>query len=63
MIFRYMRPVDVNNGRKAAILNFINLKFLKMHPLLKTDNLFYSNGAATLSVFCDIPQYQACRGE
>ena len=28
------QPVEVNNGRWAAILNFIDLKFFKMHPLL-----------------------------
>ena len=63
MILRYMRPVEVNNGPKAAILNFIDLKFFKMHPLLNAYNLFYSNGVAILSGFHDIPQYQACRGE
>ena len=63
MIFHNIRPVEVNNGRQAAILNFINLKFFKMHPLLKPFNLFDSNGVAILSVFYDIPQYQACRGE
>ena len=36
----------MNNGRLAAILNFIALKFFKMHPLLKPHNLFYSNGVA-----------------
>ena len=46
----------MNNGRLAAILNFINLKFFKMHPLLKTYNLFYSNGVAILSGFLDILQ-------
>ena len=34
-----------------------------MHPLLKSYNLFYSNGVAILSGFRDIPQYQACLGE
>ena len=63
MIFRNMRPVEVNNGRYSAILNYIYLKFFKMHPLLKPYNLFYSNGVAILSSFRDIPQYQACRGE
>ena len=29
MIFRNMRPVKVNNGRKAAILNFTDLKFFQ----------------------------------
>ena len=48
MIFRNIRPVDVNNGRWAAILNFIDLKFFEMHPLLKPYNLFYSNGVAIL---------------
>ena len=56
MIFRNIRPVEVNNGREAAIFNFIDLKFLKMHPLLKPHNLFYSNGVAILSGFHDIPQ-------
>ena len=63
MIFPNMRPVKVNNGRYAAILNFSDLKFFKMHPLLKPNNLFYSNGVAIVSGFHDIPQYQACRGE
>ena len=48
---------------RAAILNFMDLKFFKMPPLLKPYNLFYSNGAAILSGFLDILQYQACRGE
>ena len=56
MIFRNIRPVEVNNGRWAVILNFIDLKFLKMHPLLKPYNLFYGNVAAILSGFHDIPQ-------
>ena len=56
MIFRNIRPVEVNYGRWAAILNFIYLKFFKMHSLLKPDNLFYSNGVAILSGFHDIPQ-------
>ena len=56
MTFCKMRPVEVNNGRKAAILNFIDLKFFKMHPLLKPYNLFYSKGVAILSGFHDIPQ-------
>ena len=46
-----------------AILNLINLKFFKMHPLPKPYNLFDSNGVAILSGFHDIPQYKACRGE
>ena len=37
-------------------MNFIDLKFFKMHPLLKTYNLFYSNGVAILSSFHDNPQ-------
>ena len=37
-------------------MNFINLKFFKIHPLLKPHNLFYSNGVAILSCFHDIPQ-------
>ena len=63
MIFRNIKPVKVNNGRQAAILNFIDLKFFKMHPLLKPCNLFDSNSVAILSGFHDILQYQACRGE
>ena len=55
MIFRNIRPVEANNGRWAAILNFINLNFFKMHPLLKPYNLFYSNGVAILSGFLYIP--------
>ena len=34
-----------------------------MHPLLKSYNLFYSNGVAILSGFHDILQYKACQGE
>ena len=56
MIFGNIRPVEVNNGRWAATLNFINLKLFKMHPLLEPYNLFYSNGVAILSAFHDIPQ-------
>ena len=56
MIFRNIRPVEVNNGQWAAIFNFIDLNFFKMHPLLKPYNLFYSNGVAILSSFHDIPQ-------
>ena len=56
MIFRNIRPVEVNNGRWASILNFIDLKFFKMHPLLKPYILFYNNGVAILSSFHDIPQ-------
>ena len=52
MIFRDIRPVEVNN-----------FKFFKMHPLLKPYNLFDINGVAILSGFHDIPRYQACRGE
>ena len=63
MIFPNMRPVEVNNGRWAAILNFIDFNFFKMHPLLKPYNLFHSNGVAILSDFHAILQYQACRGE
>ena len=55
--------MKVNNGRLAAILNLDELNFFKMHPLLKSYNLFYSNGVDILSGFHDIPQYQACRGE
>ena len=55
MIFRNIRPVEVNNSRKAAIFNFINLKFFKMHPLLRPYNLFNINGVAILSGFHDIP--------
>ena len=57
MIFRNIRPVEVNNGRWAAILNLIDWKFFKMHPLrLKAYNLFYIIGVAILSGFADIPQ-------
>ena len=56
MIFRNIRPVEVNNGRYAAIFNLIDLKFFKMRLLLKPHNLFYSNGVAILSDFHDIPQ-------
>ena len=55
--------MKVNNDRLAAILNFINLNFFKMHPLLKPYNLFDINGVTILSGFYDIPQYQACQGE
>ena len=51
MIFSNMRPVEVNNGRLAAILNFIDLNFFKMNPLLKPYNLFYSNHVAILERF------------
>ena len=51
MIFHNIGAVEVSNGGKAAILNFINLKFFKMHPLLKPYNLFDINGVAILSVF------------
>ena len=44
MIFRNIRPVEVNNDRWANILNFMDLKFFKTHPLLIPYNLFYSNG-------------------
>ena len=56
MIFRNIRPVEVNNGPQAAIFNFIDLKIFKMRPLLKPHNLFHSNGVAILSGFYDIPQ-------
>ena len=46
----------MNNGRWAAILNFIDLKLFKIHPLPKPHNLFYSDGVAILSGFNDIPQ-------
>ena len=49
-------PSEVNNGRQAATFNFIDLKFFKMHPLLKPHNLFSSDGVAILSCFHDIPQ-------
>ena len=38
--------VNVNNGRYAAILNLIKSIFFKMHPLLLSHILFYSNGPA-----------------
>ena len=53
---QYIRPVEVNNDRWEAILNFIDFKFFKMHPLLKPYNLFNSNGVAILSGFYDFPQ-------
>ena len=56
MIFHNIRPVEVNNGRKTAILNLINLKFFKMYPLLKPYNLFDIIGVAILSGFHDILQ-------
>ena len=56
MIFPNIRPVEVNNGKQAAILNFIDLKIFKMYPPLKPYNLFHSNGVAILSSFNDIPQ-------
>ena len=48
---------------RRQMLNFINLKFFKMHPLLKPYNLFDIHGVAIFSGFHDILQYQACRGE
>ena len=41
--------IKVNNGHKSesAILNFIELKFFRAYPSLKTLILFYSNGLAT----------------
>ena len=54
----------MNNGRYAAMLNLIELKFFKMHSLLKPYNLFMKAiGVAILSGFHDIPQYEACRNE
>ena len=38
--------MKVNNALNAAILNLIKSKFFKMHPLLKSHILFYSNGLA-----------------
>ena len=48
---------------RRPFFNFINLKFFKMHPLLKPYNLFDNNAVAILSSVHDIPQYQACLGE
>ena len=39
---------------RVLFKNFIDLKFFKMHPLLKPYDLFYSNGVAILSGFHDI---------
>ena len=36
------------DDRQAAILSLIESKFFKMHPLLKSHILFYSNGLAIL---------------
>ena len=52
----FIRPVEVNNDRWAAILNFFDLKFFEMNPLLKPYNLFYSNGVSIFSGFHNIPQ-------
>ena len=35
--------VNVNNGLKGAILNLIKSKSFKMHPLLISHIMFYSN--------------------
>ena len=43
-------------ANRRPFLIFIDLKFFKMHPLLKPHNFFYSNGVAILSGFHDIPQ-------
>ena len=62
MILSNMRPVEVNNGRWAAISNFIDLKFFKMYPLLKPYNLFYSNQGLTQTFMSSGPQDHQLRG-
>ena len=38
--------MKVNSGRQAALLNSIESKVFKRHPLSKRHILFYSNGLA-----------------
>ena len=38
--------IEVNNGHKSAIFNFMELTFLRAYPSLKSHILFYSNGLA-----------------
>ena len=44
--FPNIRHIKVNNGRKSAILNLIELKFFRAYPSLKPHILFYNKGLA-----------------
>ena len=46
--------IEVINGRKLAILNFIELTFFRAYPSLKPHILFYSNGLAIWHSFPNI---------
>ena len=50
-----IRCIKVNNGRKSAILNLIELNFFRSFPHIKHHILFYSvNGLATCHGLPDI---------
>ena len=52
-----------NNGRKAAILNLFKSNFFRMHSLLKSHILFYSNGLAIQHGLPDIRPVEVNNGQ
>ena len=44
--FTDIMHIKVNNGRKSAIIELIELTFFTEYPSLKPHILFYSNGLA-----------------
>ena len=51
---RLRENLSIKSCRKAAIFNFIRLKFFMVYPYLELHILFYSNGLAIWSGFPDI---------
>ena len=43
MMIHNITYMNVNNGSKSAILNLIELKFVRMNPSMKYHILLYSN--------------------
>ena len=50
----YITHIKANYGRESAILNLIELKFLRVHPSMKSHILLYSNSLAIWHGFPDI---------
>ena len=54
--------IKVNNGCKSAILNLIDLKFLRAHLSLKPQILFYSIDLAIWHGLSDIQHIEVNNG-
>ena len=61
-MFLAFTHINVNDGRKSAILNLNELTFFRVHPSMESYTLFNNNGLAIWHGFLDITHIRVNNG-